>query len=143
MHYLQQIEESKREGIRDTCKLYCTKGLSAVTLIALFIIGCTGAAGKIHHFPIGWVATGLGVGGYILHLAYGKLEERKFELITLGCVSSMIVFLGVLGGAKLLSAKQVGWGIVGTLLLTFLFYNCLEKCVKNHCPCQDQNRYKA
>lgn len=111
-------EVAKDLGYEFGLKCYTFVGLAHIASLALFIIGCIGAAGA---FPgsgstMGWVTVGLALGTFALYLAYGKLKERKHELIVFGLIAAALVTVGALGSASILSTAQVGWGIIGTTL---------------------------
>lgn len=91
--------------------------LNMIASIALFIIGCVGAAGAFPGPAIGWVAVGVAGGRFILNLTLGNFEKRKFELISEALVAAVILIIGVLGGIGILSVTQAGWGIVGASLV--------------------------
>lgn len=106
----------RAQGIEPGAKCCATVSIAAVASTALFIIGCVGAAGAFPGSTIGWVTIGLGGGSYALSLSLGNLQKRKFDVITGGLVATALVVVGALGGAGILTAQQVGWGIVGTTL---------------------------
>lgn len=92
-----------------------TKVIQFITGIALFIIGCMGAAGA---FPgsIGWAAVGLAAGGFVLNLSLGKFKIRKYDLIADALLTTVILTISALGITGIFSTAQVGWGILGTSL---------------------------
>lgn len=97
---------------------------SFVTNVALFIIGCMGFAGALPPSATGWVTLGLASSAFAFNMLSGYLEKPKFmksvttlELIPQGFVTAALLTLGSLGGAGILSATQVGGGVVGTLII--------------------------
>lgn len=107
----------KAQGYDLGPKCFGTMILSSVAGIALFIIGCMGAAGTFPGSSIGWVTVALAGGGFALNLTLGNFKQRKFELIISGLVAATFVTVGVLGGVGTLSTSQVGWAIIGTGLI--------------------------
>lgn len=96
-----------------------------LTSLAILIIGSLGMAGILPGSTAGWTILGTAAGGCALRFCLGNLSERRFYLITCTLVAMTFVVLGALGGAGILSATQMGWGIVGTSIaspiIKFLF----------------------
>ncbi len=96
-----------------------TLSLSEIAILALFIIGCIGASGA---FPgsmsIGWTAVGVGSGLAVLSVCAGNLRGRKLKVLTSALMAATLITVGALGGAGILSATQVSWAIVGTVLVS-------------------------
>lgn len=90
--------------------------LAIIAGIALFIIAAMGAAGRIPGPTLGWTAVGLSAVCLTGGLSMGNIKKRKLELILAVVVTVAVVTLGTLGGLKVLSARQVGFGIIGTTL---------------------------
>jgi len=122
-------DQLRAQGYEPGPKCCATQGLSTLAGMALFIIGCIGAAGAFPGSSIGWVAVGLGGGGFALSLAAGNLKKRKLDLIPAAIIAAIVVTIGALGGAGVLSATQVGWGIVGTTLAAGPIFCCFS-CAK-------------
>lgn len=111
-----------KPGIK-CCALTCA---GSVFGLALFIIGCIGASGGFAAAPaIGGAAIGLSVVGFALTLAQGNFKKRTFELVLSGLMAAAFITVGALGAAGVLTATQVGWGIVGTILCT-MFVSCMK-----------------
>ena len=108
------------------CATLCGAGLISV---ALFIIGCIGAAGAFPPASMGWVTIGLAGGSFALYLAAGNLKDRKFDVIVLALMTAAYVTVGALGAAGILSVTQVGWGIIGTMLAAIPL-KCIGSSVK-------------
>jgi hypothetical protein len=121
--------QGKAQGYELGPKCCAIMGLSAITGLTLFIIGCVGAAGAFPGSAIGWVTVGLAGGGFALNLAVGNLEKRKVELIVGALVAAVLITVGALGGTGLLSTIQVGWGIIGASLAS-LPVSCVAACLK-------------
>lgn len=97
------------------CSLYT---LAVISATAVFIIGCIGAAGAFPSGPtMGWTTMGLSGVVLLSFLAIGELQKRKFEVIVVSLLYVTYMVLGVLGGAGVLSATQVGWGVLGTMFV--------------------------
>jgi hypothetical protein len=94
-----------------------TQGMSMLSSLALFIIGCIGAAGILPGSTMGWLVIGLGSGSFLLQLAGGRLQERKGALLVVAVITLVFIILAALGVAGILSGAQVGWGVVGTCLV--------------------------
>jgi hypothetical protein len=123
-------ELMKAKGYECSPRCCAISGVAFITSLALFIIGCVGAAGAFPGSTIGWVTVALAGGGFVLNLALGNFKQRKFELILGGLLVAALIPVGVLGGVGILSATQVGWGILGTSLATSLaggVYSCLKR----------------
>jgi hypothetical protein len=111
--FKEKLEEA---GYELGPRCYATVGVSVIASCALFIIGCIGAAGILPGSLIGWTAVGLGGAGFLLSLSLGNFEKRKVELITGALLAAVYVTVGALGATGILSATQVGWGIIGSSL---------------------------
>lgn len=98
----------------------CCASMTTLTCIsfALFVIGCIGASGKFAGGPaglkIGQAAIGLSVVSFALLLSLGNHKKNKWSLIATAISTATFITLGALGASGVLSAKQVGWGILGT-----------------------------
>lgn len=104
--------------------------VNGVAMLALFVIGCMGAAGTFPGAAIGWVTVGLGGGAFLFNLAStDDFKRRKLDLIAAAVMAAILVTVGTLGGMGMLSTAQVGWGIVGTGL-AFMPVNCVISCIK-------------
>jgi hypothetical protein len=126
-------------SISDTCANYsrtvlnvepgakCCVSLSGLMAcsLALFIIGCIGAAGAFPGPTMGWVTVGLAGGGFVLQFVPGNLKQRKVDLIcgSLGWVAAIAI--GTLGGLGILSATQVGWSILGIIAGNLVIGACV------------------
>lgn len=101
--------------------------ISAINL-AIFIIACMGISGAFPGAKMGWASLGLVSSGLFLHfyaLNISKVPSSAtcVHLMTLAIIAT----LGALGGANILSAKQVG---IAALVYTFnknLLWCCLPK----------------
>lgn len=135
-------ERMKAQGYEPGPKCCATTSLAAIAGIALFIIGCVGAAGAFPGSAIGWVTVGLAGGRFALQLAMGNFKQRKIDLIVSGLLAAVLVTVGTLGGMGVLSATQVGWGIIGTAL-AFVPLRCTTSCFKQYQIAQQsaQRRY--
>ncbi|MCH9628200.1 MAG: hypothetical protein S4CHLAM2_18550 [Chlamydiales bacterium] len=101
------------------CRVKAALSLSEVAIVALFMIGCIGASGA---FPgsmsIGWAAVGGGAGLAVLSVCAGNLRGRKLKVLTSALMAATLITVGALGGAGILSATQVGWALIGTVLVS-------------------------
>lgn len=107
------------------------KVVTALSGVALFVIGCLGAAGILPGSTVGWVAIGLGAGTLILNLAQGKLKDRKITLILAALGAVLPITLGALGVTGVLSGTQLGYGIIIAPFVTIgagLFTGCCVGC---------------
>lgn len=114
---LMQSEGYKR--VSECCATMASVTMVALTVItafSLYIIGCVGVSGALSGSTMGWITVGLGGQIVAVNLVYGNLKTHKFHSIGLGLMASALVTVGALGAAGILSATQVGWGMVGTLL---------------------------
>ncbi len=105
-------------------------GIRGVTAVALFVIGCIGAAGVFPGSTIGWTTIGLGGGAFALTLA---MRCRKFFLIIATTAFASFVTLGALGAAGILSGTQIGWGVVGTSLAAGFYYSIVQNRLEDYC----------
>jgi hypothetical protein len=119
----------RAQGYEVGPRCYATTGGSFIASMALFIIGCVGAAGAFPGSAIGWTTVGLAGGGFALSIAAGNFKLRKFDLIISGLMTAALVTIGAFGGAGILSATQVGWGIIGTSLAAMPL-GCIVNCHK-------------
>ncbi len=113
-----QIRRVQGYQKQDSC-VKAALGLSEMTILALFIIGCIGASGA---FPtsmsIGWTAVGAGAGLAVLSVCARNLGSRKLKVLTSALMAATLITVGALGGVGLLSSAQVGWAVVGTVLVS-------------------------
>jgi hypothetical protein len=109
--------QARLEGLKPGPRCYITQSLCRLTALALFIIGCLGAAGV---FPgstmIGWVTVGLAGGMFVFTLASGNCGNRIPRFIFHLLTTVALVTVGALGGVGTLSMTQVGWGLIGISL---------------------------
>lgn len=94
---------------------------TALTAITTLVIGVLGMSGVLSSTTAGWVILGLGAGGGIMRISLGNLSGRRIYLIATTLVALAFVVLGALGGTGILSATQLGWGIIGTSLASPIF----------------------
>ncbi len=95
--------------------------------VALFIIGCLAAARKFPNPALGWTVVGLSSTFVILTLIRsihieGAIEKNKKQLLLTALVLGVVLTLGGLGGTHILTAKQVGQGILGIIGVLLLLY---------------------
>ncbi len=95
------------------CQDYSTCCTAMITGFALFVIACMAAAGTFPGATAGWVAVGIGAGGFVLNLISGNLKERKWEIITTALATALLVTIGALGGTGVIAAHHVGGAILG------------------------------
>ena len=118
----------KDQGYECGAKCCAIMSLDTIMSSALFIIGCVGAAGAFPGSTIGWVTVGLGGGGFALSLAHGNFKKRKYDVIVRAFQTAFLVTVGALGGgAGILSAIQVGWAIVGSILIIGFVLGCFNQ----------------
>jgi len=92
--------------------------LSNIVLLAVFIIGCAGAAQVIPGFAMGWSIVGLG-GGYIaIKILGGNIKSRTVDLISSSIVAAAIIAFGALGCIGILTNAQMGYALIGSVVLT-------------------------
>ena len=93
----------------------CQK-INVIGYVAFLIIGAVRAAGLLPSSTVGWTAVGLGVSLFAFNAARGNLPKRRVELIAEAVFTAVIVIIGALGGLGILSAPQVGGGIIAVAL---------------------------
>lgn len=108
--------------------------LTALVALTTLIVGSLGMAGILPGTTVGWVVLGLGAGGAITRFCLGALSNRRIYLVATTLVALTFATLGALGGMGILSATQLGWGILGTSLaspiLKLLFASPYERYSK-------------
>lgn len=95
--------------------------LMVISMLAALIIGSVAAAG---HFPgsaLGWTAVGLGGGVLAGKLLEGGFKNEKVLILVVSAMAIALIALGACGHLKLLSVKQVGFGMLGTMLIPLTF----------------------
>jgi hypothetical protein len=115
-------------GLEPGAQCYITQSLYHLTTLALFIIGSLGAAGVFPGSMIGWVTVGLASGAFVFSLTSGNCGKRIPDLIVSGLITAVLVTVGALGSAGVLSTTQVGWGVVGTLSISTPISKCIGGC---------------
>jgi len=98
--------------------------VSVVSGLALFIIACLGMSGALPASTVGWCAVGIGGGTFLLRLANGDLKKRKCDVVVDILCTATLVILGSLGSAGVLSAYQLGSGIIGAVIIARTFGVC-------------------
>lgn len=94
---------------------------------ALFIILILGATGVLSSSTLGWSVAGVAGGGFFLQLAGGKPKARAASLILSGLYASLLVTLGCLGGAGVLSGASL---ITALFVAYFVGGCCFINCGK-------------
>lgn len=102
-------------------KSHVIDGVTNIATFALFVIGCVGAAGAFPGPKLGWTTLGMASAIYAIHLSGRDMD--KAQIAFKGLIATTLVALGIWGGLHHLSGKQVGWGIVVTLLVRWMFLN--------------------
>lgn len=115
------------DGTEPNTYCWLTQGLSFITSLALFIIGYAALTGAFPGAALPWVTVGLGGGGFLLTLALGDFQTRRFVLISRALMAASLIILGVLGGVSVLSTAEVAFGIIGTTIAAFGISYCMEK----------------
>lgn len=108
----------------------CCSCLASLTSITLFVLGCIAAANGFDLPTTSWIAICMGGGLLLQKLLEGNLKNRKIVLIFAALVTATIVTLGILGLSSInyLTAKQIGWGIVGTQLASWFIPGfCIDR----------------
>lgn len=101
----------------------------ALSALAMFIISCVSLGGAMSSQVAGWTVLSLSATGLVLRCALGRLKERKIYMIPTFLIAATFMLLGTLGGAGLITATQLGWGVVGTSLISaFIKIILLFKC---------------
>jgi hypothetical protein len=126
--YISQSQADRQVSWQVTrpCVIQGLSLFSGFASLALFVIGCIGAAGILPSSTMGWSAIGLGGAGFLLHITTeDKWKERKMTLLIGTAISLLPVVLGALGVTGILSGIQVGWGLIGIPLTTAPIICCL------------------
>lgn len=92
--------------------------LSNVVLLAVFIIGCAGAAQVIPGSAMGWSVVGLGGGYMAVKILAGNIKSRAVDLISSSIVAVAIIVFGTLGCIGVLTNAQMGYALIGSVVLT-------------------------
>ena len=102
-------------------------GLGLIAGYALLNIGAVGFAGIFTGPNLGWVTVGLGGAGLACNLALGRLKERSFEVFASTVATATLVMFGIFGGLGMISASQVGLGIILTSAASLPFGFAMAK----------------
>lgn len=94
------------------CAAATTNG---VLSLALCIIGC--ASASFSAAGIGYTTIALAGGMFASVLAIGNLKARKIEILLSAFMAAAFITFGALGATSILTANQIGWGILGTYLV--------------------------
>lgn len=92
--------------------------ISSVLALALLIIGCQSAS--YSSAGIGYTTIGVAGGMFLADLGIGNLKERKIQILLSAFIAAAFITFGALGASSILTANQVGWGILGTCAGNFL-----------------------
>jgi|GEM_PF-3470742 len=104
-------------------KCSLSKSLAIIGEVALLIIACLAAAGKFPTPKLGWTVIGLGSALLIPDLIFAsQLKNKKVSFWVFAAIAAYIT-LGALGGIGIISAKQVGHGLLGTIGVSLVLGN--------------------
>ena len=109
-----------------------TNLVGKVLLVALFVIGCVGAAGAFSGSAMGWTTLGVGLSYLGVKLLGGNLKERKVDLIAAAVMVASLIIFGALGGVGLLTGAQVGYVLIGQMLLLSALSTCAMIVAKRY-----------
>lgn len=101
----------------------CAKASIILIGVALFIIGCIGAAGAFNGTAIGWTTLGL-AGSSLLLTASLWDKKHKWALIEGMVIFAALVVIGALGGSGIITGTGVGYGILIAILPPVLHKIC-------------------
>lgn len=118
----------RSQGVEPGAMCCATMSVSAVSMVALFVLGCLGAAGVMSAGTLGWCAVGLGAGGFLISLPSLRGKTLVKTLVVGGLVAAAIVTVGALGIAGVLSAQVIGWAILGSFLGQMVLGTCIACC---------------
>jgi hypothetical protein len=104
--------------------------LGQLVLLALFILGCIVASGAFPGSSLVWATMGLGGLYMAVKLLGGNYKQRKVDLISSAVIMGIVVAFGGLGSAGVLSSVQVGYALIGNILLTAVASNCVMIATK-------------
>ncbi len=90
--------------------------LSNGILMAVFVIGCVGAAQLIPAAEMGWTIVGLGGAYSALKLLACRLGSRKIDLLWSVLTNAVVVSFGALTALGILTTGQAGYALIGVSL---------------------------
>ncbi len=96
--------------------------LSDITVLALFAIGVIAMTGILPTAAASWIAIGLGSASIIVKLIGTDTEKGKVDLIVTLISSTFMLTMAVLSTSGLLTAQQMGIGLVGAAVAHGLFF---------------------
>lgn len=101
-----------------TCLDKISDTLQSIVLLAMLIIGSIGAAGLLPGSTImGYCGIGLGIGALLSKLISDQTRSTCSRIVSAVVAALIPILLGSLGATGVLSATQVGWGLVGMSLV--------------------------
>lgn len=100
--------------------------IARLAIVALFVIGILGSANIMTNLEMGATAAGLGGGSFCLSLMGKNVKNRKDELLPLFLVTLVSVTLGGLGCSNIITASQVGIGVVGIIASMAPLSSCIS-----------------
>jgi hypothetical protein len=112
-----QVPANHQVGEKEKCLISLMKQVSTLSSIALFIIGCVGAAGRLPASTTGWCAIGLGGTTFVLQSASDLLKNREITWQSFNAFAVASIVCGVLGVTGTLSGTAVGWGVLAVPLV--------------------------
>jgi hypothetical protein len=96
----------------------CAKVITLVgqgLLLAVFVLGCVGAAQMLSPRILGWSLVGLGLGYATIKLLAGELKKRRVDLISSAAIASLLIVFGALGVSGVMASAHMGYAIIGTV----------------------------
>lgn len=117
MGYTPQVGQDAGAAL-DVLRYVSCQGITGLTEITMLVIAILGVAQVISPAAVGWTTIGLAAGGMLTacsgsNLGVGGLRAANKVLPTI-----VVIVLGALGAGGILSAAQVGWGVIGTGLIS-------------------------
>ena len=110
---------------------------ATVLLVALFVIGIAATTGALSGVATATCVSGLGGGAMVTQLLGGNLKNRKFDVLTSALFATTLLVVGALGFGGVLSAAQMGQGVIGTLLIQGAFYFCIARPIAHEASLED------
>lgn len=96
----------------------CANLISNGILLAVFVIGALGTSSILPLHVVGWTIVALGGSYIVVKLLAKDLKTRKVDLVTSAIIAAAIMTVGALGAFNVLSRTQLGFALMGGVVLT-------------------------
>lgn len=130
---LRGLPAQENQPYEATCPDKISNYLVNIICLAGLIIGSIGVAGLLPGSTMGYCAIGLGIGFLASKLISDQTRGECGKIVLAVVLALIPIILGSLGATGVLSATQVGWGLVGTALVgigvTVIIRCCCDCCM--------------